>query len=133
MMYSTVMTAQSKTKLNGVICVLCAVVSVGLNVLLLPYWGLNAAVFVNFLVFFINYALCRHFADLQISFGYCLVPFVLFVAVNAVFVYLWHPSIIFDIISKVVVLIVFSWIVLKVLNIRLDFLLEIIPFRSKTK
>lgn len=133
LMYSTVMTAQSKTKLNGTICVLCAIISVGLNVLLLPLIGLWAAVIVNVLVYLVNYLFCRHFAGLHIKSSYCIIPFILYSFVCMLFVYLWHPSIIIDIFTKIVVLIAFAFISIKVMGIKLDFIYEIIPYTKRKK
>ena len=47
LMYSTVITAQNKTKLNSAITILGGIVSVGSNLLLVRHWGLPAACFTS--------------------------------------------------------------------------------------
>lgn len=131
LMYATVMTAQAKTKLYGAICVLCACVSVGLNVLLLKYLGLWAAVIVNVLVYFVNYSFCRYFADLKIKSLYCVIPFTLYAVICIFFVYVWHPSLIIDISLKVIILVVFTLIMVKFFGIKIDFIYEIIPIKKR--
>lgn len=131
LMYSTVMTAQSKTKLNGVISVLSAVISVGLNVLLLPLMGVWAAVIVNVLVYFVNYILRRILVGIHINSMYCLIPFALYAIICVSFVYIWHPVLVVDIIIKIAILILFALLVMKILGIKIDIIYEFIPHSKK--
>ena len=127
MIYSTVITAQSKTKINGTINVFCAIASVGLNVLLLPRLGLMAAIIVNFLVFFIKYLFFRLLSQLHVNTLYCLIPFIIYVVVSAIFVYLVNFSFMYDILIKTGIFILFVLFVMKVMNIKLNSLVDIIP------
>lgn len=58
-LYGTIMTAQSKTKRNGMISVTCASVSVSFNILLLPIIGVWSAVLASICVSFIGYSLLK--------------------------------------------------------------------------
>lgn len=131
MMYSTVMTAQSKTKLNGFISVLCAIVSVVLNILLLPYIGLIAAVTANVVVNLINYLLCRKYASLNIYSRNCLIPILLYLVICIFSVYFWHPSLVIGITFKIVVLVLFTVVVMKAMKIKFCLLYEIVVHSKK--
>jgi len=57
LMYATIVTAREKTKLSAAITIIGAIVSIGLEVLLLRYWGIWAASFISAFAFiFLCYA-----------------------------------------------------------------------------
>ncbi|MCQ2058841.1 MAG: oligosaccharide flippase family protein [Bacteroidaceae bacterium] len=65
LMYSTVLTAQKKTKTNAMVSIIVAACSLCLNMLLLPRFGIIAAACINAMVFFFSYILEKSFSKLR--------------------------------------------------------------------
>ena len=131
MMYGTVMTAQSKTKITGSINVLCAIFSVGLNIVLLPRIGLVAALMVNLLIYIIRYGACRILSRMRVKSGYCIYPFILFFIFSLLLVYWCHPPLMVDLCVKSVALVLFAALLIKVMNINISFIYDVIPFAKR--
>lgn len=75
-LYGTVLTAQSKTKINGAISVLCAFFSVGVNLIFLPIIGILSAPIAAVGVFLIRYFAQKYFACMKVP---ILRPFLAFI------------------------------------------------------
>lgn len=119
-MFSTVLTAQSKTKLCGFISVLSAVVSVGFNMLFLPKIGVWSAVLANILIFCLILILARYFSHISIKSIKPALAILLFIFASlCVNKYLCLPDLLLSILFKIIF--VFLYIVL------LSFVFKITP------
>lgn len=83
-LYGTILTAQSKTKMNGLVSVVSAFISVGINVALLPIIGIWSAAVASVLVFFFRYFSLKLFSHLKVP---MVRPFIA-TLVSVLFVYL---------------------------------------------
>jgi O-antigen/teichoic acid export membrane protein len=88
MMYSTVLTAQSKTKIAGIISIACAIISVTFNILLIPVIGMWSAAIANVLVYIIGWLLCKYFTHMKVEYRKAFIVCVLFICIIVFCVYL---------------------------------------------
>lgn len=103
MMYSTVLTAQSRTKLAGIISIICAVISVTFNLIFIPIIGMWSAAIANFLVYAIGWLLCKYYTRMKVAYGKSLIVSILFGLLVSTIVYFisidnWFLSILIKII-----------------------------------
>lgn len=86
-LYTTILTAQSKTKLCALITIICALFSVCFNVFLLEKIGIWAAIFANVLIYFISWGLSKIISGLSVNFGKAFLSIVVFCVVGYLCVY----------------------------------------------
>jgi len=67
MLYGTVITAKSKTKINSLINTVGAVLSIGLNLILLPKFGLISAALVSSFALSVMFLISKSYAKLQVD------------------------------------------------------------------
>lgn len=67
LLYGTILTAQSKTKIGGAISVISAFISVGINVIFLPKIGIWSAAIASVAVFSFRYIAQKHYTHMQVS------------------------------------------------------------------
>lgn len=80
-MYATVLTAQSRTKICAAISILCAVVSVVLNILLLPRIGVWSSAIATIVINLLTYMLAKYISKVKTtnnSFTILIATFLLF-------------------------------------------------------
>lgn len=118
MLYGTVVTAKGKTKINSGISIFGAVISVVLNISLLPVFGLVAAALVSSLVLAIECLILIWYAKLDIQRNTPVVSFLVVCLMTFLFVYMINlDNIILSIILKIIVLIVTLLILSKILSV----------------
>ena len=118
MLYGTVVTAKGKTKINSGISIFGAVISVVLNISLLPVFGLVAAALVSSLVLAIECLILIWYAKLDIQINTPVVSFLVVCLMTFLFVYMINlDNIILSIILKIIVLIVTLLILCKILSV----------------
>ena len=118
MLYGTVVTAKGKTKINSGISIFGAVISVVLNISLLPVFGLVAAALVSSLVLAIECLILIWYAKLDIQRNTPVVSFLMVCLMTFLFVYMINlDNIILSIILKIIVLIVTLLILSKILSV----------------
>ena len=80
LLYSTVITAMAKTKLNSLIVFVSAVFSIAMNVIFLPIYGIYVAVFTSMLTFVLMLTLNLIFSKIRFNIGFALLALALTVA-----------------------------------------------------
>lgn len=70
MMYSTVLTARGKTKINAGIAIVCGLISVLFNVVFLKYFGITCAAVVSSATYILSYIGLTHFSRIAIPRGF---------------------------------------------------------------
>lgn len=118
MMYSTVLTAQSKTKLNGMISIFCAVFSLVFNVIFIPRIGIWAAAISNLLIYVLGWLISRWCSAINIGITKEAFSASLYVVIVVSFVYVIElESIYYRIILKVMASIIFMLLSYRLLNV----------------
>lgn len=107
MLYATVITAQSKTKMNSAVSIIGATISIVLNILLLPKYGLICAALVSSLALTVESFILMKYAKLDISHQQPLLGFTIASAFIFLFVYMVNiDGIIVSILIKSLVLLI---------------------------
>lgn len=120
MLYGTVITAREKTLINSMLTICGGVVSVVLNILLLPTMGLYAATLVSSLTYCLIYVVSIYYSNIRINQMNSL--WALIIVSTAVYfsVYVLNiDSLIYSIIVKTVIISISMYIVTKLMNINL--------------
>lgn len=126
-LYGTVMTAQSKTKRNGMISVISAFLSVGINIVLLPILGIWAAVFAALTVRVLSYSALKYFSKLNVSISryYIVFPFSFFAGYLMVF-HLPNTDIWRCVVLKLCCLSIFVLVLMRMMNIKINMMKNLI-------
>lgn len=115
-LYGTVLTAQSKTKINGAISVACAFISVGVNVIFLPIIGVWSAPIAAVVVFLVRYLTQKYFTHLNVSIIRPLLALIISIIYVLFSVYIiTEINIFFNTIGYIIVV----FILMKILNINI--------------
>lgn len=121
-MYSTILTAQRRTKICASISMLCAFVSVVLNVIFLPRIGVWSSALVTIIVNILTYALAKCFSKIKVQYNNSLLLMIvyLFFAIGAVMFNI--DNVVFSILVKtcwIMLFIVFASIISKIYPLQL--------------
>lgn len=120
MLYSTVLTAQSKTKLNSLFTMVGGGVSVAANLLLMPHIGLLAACLASILSFGLIMSLSIIYSRLYQEIRRILVSFLLISTLVTISVYFVSvEDILISVLARIAMLLVVSLVILSSLRIKL--------------
>ena len=118
-MYGTVLTAQSKTKLNGVISLITAVVSVVFNMIFLPIIGIWAATIANVLIFSLSLFLSRTISNIRIETLRPMLGIVFFILVSYLANYhIGFNNVIQSVLLKVLIVSLFSTVLANIFKVK---------------
>jgi O-antigen/teichoic acid export membrane protein len=107
MLYGTIITAKGKTKINSMISITGASISVVLNILFLPKFGLITAAIVSSLALTVMLFISMWYAQLKISHSRPIFSLLLVVLATYIMVYIVSiDNIVFSIISKSIVAVI---------------------------
>lgn len=127
MLYDTVITAQGKTKISSIISIVVCMLSVLLNIVLLPIIGIMAACGTSIIVFGIMLLLKIYYSQLRLELYRILAGFIFSSSVVTLFVfYLNITDIYLSIFVKSIVLILGGVLLCNVLKIKLSYLVTLI-------
>lgn len=109
-MYSTVLTAQSRTKVCAIISMLCAVVSIVLNMILLPRIGVWSSAIVTILINSLSYILAKYISQIKITSKSTIATIVIFFLYSILTIYIAIDNLILSLIIKTVLVISFVFV-----------------------
>lgn len=123
LLYGTVITARGKTKINSLITIVGGIVSVTLNIYLLPRLGLLGACISSATTMLLVLIACMYFSKVKNNQLFRLIFLFLFAAliVIAAVYYLDISNIILSIFIKATLLLIFAFVLKMVLNINWNF------------
>lgn len=114
-MYTTVLTAQGRTKTNALITVAGAIISITLNTIFLRFVGIWAAAFVFAFTLFFTYIVSVFFAKINVQSGKAWVSTLLSVLFMCVFTYLYIEDNILISVAVKLIAVIFIVIILSLL------------------
>lgn len=116
-MYSTIVTARNKTKINARITVVGAIFSITLNTIFLRYIGIWAAAIVFSVTFVLVWYLCMRFAKVDVGHSKAILVSLVFFIVMVLMTYIPIEEMYISISIKTVGVLLICFILLKVMNV----------------
>lgn len=126
-MYTTVLIAQAKTRICAIISIICACVSVVINICLLDDIGIWAAAIANVVIYLLTLYISKYFAHMRTKSSICFVSFSIFICFSVLCCYLISlNSIIISVLCKSSIIAIFIIILGRILEINPKGLVEMV-------
>lgn len=106
-MYATILTAQSRTKVCATISMLCAVVSVVLNILLLPIIGVWSSAIATIVINLLTYVLAKYISKMKTTNNRLVILMAIFILFSIVTVLINIENIVVSLIIKTSLVVLF--------------------------
>ena len=110
-MYATVLTAQTRTKVCAFISMLCAVVSVALNIILLPKIGVWSSAITTIIINMLAYAMAKYISKIRTSYVYTFMAIIGFLIFSIITICIEIDNIIMAILVKTVIIVFFACLI----------------------
>lgn len=124
MLYGTIITARENTKINSAITIIGGCVSVSLNILLMPYFGLIGASLVSGVTFVLMLLASIYYSNLRVKHGRTIVAAIFSAVVIFLIVYAFPiDDFWYSLSVKIVVFLVANLVVLRVFGLNIKKLL----------
>lgn len=113
-LYSTIVTAREKTKINTLITIIGSMFSISINVLFLKHYGIIAACFASIISFFCMFVMSYKYSNINRKLYKDLFVIFITIILNVTFVYFFTiNSILFSVLVKLLVLSILMFIYIK--------------------
>lgn len=120
LLYSTIITAKGKTRINSIATMIGGGFSVILNIFLIPYWGLLGACFSSFMAFFIIFVISIYYSEFYDKILKLITSILIFIIIifSSVYLFVWSKSIFINILFKSIIFFITALLLYKNLGFK---------------